>query len=104
MEANAIYLAWCVGLVLVGLVGVQAIGRAYRGAAAFMNLDESSWWRTTLPWPSGVQEDDEVHFHVDPAPSPLSSLRPVATATLEDVASGVVAVPVVRLARRTRIR
>jgi hypothetical protein len=21
------------------------------------------WWRETLPWPPGVQEDDEVHWN-----------------------------------------
>jgi hypothetical protein len=22
-----------------------------------------SWWRDAMPWPPGVQEDDEVHFN-----------------------------------------
>ncbi len=28
------------------------------------------WWRQTMPWPHGVQEDDDVHWNFGPADEP----------------------------------
>ena len=32
--------------------------------------DDAAWWRSSLPWPDGVQEDDEIAWHV---PRPLAT-------------------------------
>src|SRR4051812_33873350 len=26
-----------------------------------------AWWRETMPWPTGVQEEDDVHWNFGPA-------------------------------------
>lgn len=54
-------------------------------AARFVEGDGNLWprddfWRTTLPWPRGVQEDEAIAWHVPPT-EPLGgrkSARPVA--------------------------
>jgi hypothetical protein len=28
------------------------------------------WWRQAMPWPQGVQEDDEVHWNFGPPQEP----------------------------------
>lgn len=28
------------------------------------------WWRDTMPWPQGVQEDDDVHWNFGPPSQP----------------------------------
>jgi hypothetical protein len=106
MDANLVYLAWVIGLTAAGFVGLHSVGRAYRGVAAFLNLDEASWWRTTLPWPHGVQEDDEVHFHVEAVSATRPATRPAAApaGTVEDLTDGGADLQPVRPDRRVRIR
>jgi hypothetical protein len=40
--------------------GGDALGSAvHRG-------DADAWWRTSMPWPHGVQEEDGLPWHLDP--------------------------------------
>lgn len=103
MEANLINLGWIIGLLVVGFIGLQTMGRAYRGVAAFLNLDEASWWRTTLPWPRGVQEDDEVHFNIVPE-RPAAALDEPPGPWVEDILSDQAAVGLQRPEGHVRIR
>lgn len=37
----------------------------YSGLGSLVNRgDSDAWWRSTMPWPQGVQEEDEVRWHV----------------------------------------
>lgn len=31
------------------------------------------WWRQAMPWPQGVQEDDDVHWNFGPPEAPAES-------------------------------
>ncbi len=64
---------------MVGLTGFALL------AAKFVQSDGNLWprddfWRTTLPWPRGVQEDDTIAWHVPSAvlPNPALGARPVS--------------------------
>jgi hypothetical protein len=35
------------------------------------------WWRQALPWPRGVQEDDEVHWNFGPPQQPDEAPDPM---------------------------
>jgi hypothetical protein len=39
------------------------IGRGERELGALLQ-GRDTWWRSTMPWPRGVQEDDEVHWRL----------------------------------------
>jgi hypothetical protein len=81
-------------LLLAMLVGLRAV--AIR-IAPFIRVDgppgwplgtesREAFWRRTLPWPRGVQEDDEIAWHVPRAdrivspPGPATAGRPTAGA------------------------
>jgi hypothetical protein len=34
-----------------------------RSVAPPVGATTDSWWREAMPWPHGVQEDDDVHFN-----------------------------------------
>ena len=38
-------------------------GPGQRPLGALMH-GRDTWWRSTMPWPQGVQEEDGVHWHV----------------------------------------
>ncbi len=64
---------------MVGLTGFALL------AAKFVQSDGNLWprddfWRRTLPWPRGVQEDDTIAWHVPSTvmPSPALSARPAS--------------------------
>lgn len=61
------------------------VGRLVRtdGAPRWPLGSESreTYWREALPWPKGVQEDDEIAWHVpreDPEPLPTPIRRRIA--------------------------
>ena len=49
----AILLAWLATRGLPGLGLLVGNGQA------------NVWWRRTMPWPEGIQEDNDVHWHFD---------------------------------------
>lgn len=61
------------GAVLATLAGWWVRG-GYDGIGALVNRgDSGDWWRATMPWPQGVQEEDGVSWHIrDPGSSPGS--------------------------------
>jgi hypothetical protein len=73
----AILLLSLLGAVLAPLAGWW-VRRGYDGIGSLVHRgDSSDWWRTTMPWPQGVQEEDGVGWHIrDPAPTPGSPVRP----------------------------
>ena len=53
--------------------------RGSRGLGTLVNRDSEGWWRATMPWPRGVQEEDGVTWSFrssqDPAGSTTRSSR-----------------------------
>ncbi len=43
-----------------------------RAVATPLGTTSEGWWRQTMPWPHGVQEDDAVQWHFADAPPPAS--------------------------------
>jgi hypothetical protein len=43
-------------------------------------VGHDGFWRRTLPWPRGIQEDDEIAWHVPRPVPPAAVSRPVAIA------------------------
>ena len=42
-------------------------------------VSREAWWRMTLPWPPGVQEDDEIAWHVPRSVPPIGPSEARAT-------------------------
>lgn len=57
-------------------------GRGSRPLGSLVNGgDSETWWRSTMPWPRGVQEEDDLTWSfrdTQPPPSRPSPSRPVA--------------------------
>ncbi len=70
-------------ILMLGLGGVVLaplaawwVRRGYEGLGSFVNLGDGDWWRATMPWPQGVQEEDGVRWRFrDADPSPGTSAR-----------------------------
>ena len=58
----------------VAVLGGWLAGRD-RMVATPLGTTSESWWRDAMPWPHGVQEDDDVHwnFGADDAVQPRST-------------------------------
>jgi hypothetical protein len=46
----------------LALLGGWMVSRD-RSVAPPVGATADSWWREAMPWPHGVQEDDDVHFN-----------------------------------------
>ena len=55
----------------IALLSGWFVDGGYGGLGSVVNRgDTGSWWRSTMPWPEGVQEDDELAWHVhEPEPA-----------------------------------
>ena len=71
---SAIVLLSVLGVVLAPAAG-WFVRSGYVGLGSFVNRgDSAAWWRATMPWPQGVQEEDGVRWHFrDPDEGPGSS-------------------------------
>ena len=62
------------------------VDRGYGRLGSLVNHGDSrAWWQATMPWPRGVQEEDEVRWRVhdrDGAPGP--SVDPVTSGDTEE--------------------
>jgi hypothetical protein len=63
-----------VGLLLIAIAAAPVaflagwfVGPGVRGVAQLVGRGNDDWWRSTLPWPTGVQEDDGVAWSARPA-------------------------------------
>jgi hypothetical protein len=70
-------LLW-LGLAALAVLPVAAlsgwlVGPGQRSLGPLIQGHES-WWRSTMPWPRGIQEEDGVAWHV--AASPPSAVAP----------------------------
>jgi hypothetical protein len=54
-----------IGLALGPIAAISGwlTGSGERPFGALMH-GRDTWWRSTMPWPQGVQEEDSVHWHV----------------------------------------
>jgi hypothetical protein len=52
-------------------------GRGSRPLGSLVNAgDSDTWWRSTMPWPRGVQEEDDLTWSFrDTPPAATQSLR-----------------------------
>jgi hypothetical protein len=70
---SAILMLSLLAAVLAPLAGWW-VRRGYDGIGSLVNPgDSGDWWRATMPWPRGVQEEDGVAWHIRDAGSPLGS-------------------------------
>jgi hypothetical protein len=71
------------GFVTAAVLGAMA-GRLARGdgprGLPIGDETREGFWRRSLPWPTGVQEDSEIAWHVPPAPQ---ATEPDRRATIE---------------------
>jgi hypothetical protein len=48
----------------LAVLGAWIAARRNPGTASLIHVGGSEgWWRQAMPWPQGVQEDDEVHWN-----------------------------------------
>lgn len=67
MDLIMIALALTIGITLMAVVAAGFGAATCDGLGAIVRgRDDQSWWRATLPWPQGVQEDDEVRWRFAP--------------------------------------
>jgi hypothetical protein len=65
--------------VLGWLTGRLARGDGPRGLP-LGDETRDGFWRRTLPWPTGVQEDSEIAWHVPPTAAAVPPVRSAASA------------------------
>ena len=70
----------------------------YSGLGSFVNRGDSDSWRSTMPWPQGVQEEDVVKWHVRDR-EPAAGGPPRGTPTRGDIADDFEIAPVHAQAR-----
>jgi hypothetical protein len=60
-------------------------GRGSRPLGALVNSSGSeAWWRSTMPWPRGVQEEDDVTWSFRGSQQPTSSWSATTPTTLDE--------------------
>jgi hypothetical protein len=101
MEIISTILLLAVAAAPIALVGGWLAGRGHgRLGALVSGQGGDGWWRTTMPWPQGVQEDDDFKWNFGDRDQPIASEpeRPAAETT------EMVEPARPRLRSRTRIR
>jgi hypothetical protein len=87
----------------IALVGAWLVGRGQSRLGALVSAPGGdSWWRTTMPWPQGVQEDDEVKWNFGDRDAAVVDSSARAATTRQ--ATGEVDPAPTRLRPRVRIR
>jgi hypothetical protein len=55
----------------LAVLGAWIAGRREPRLGSLVHVGGSDgWWRQAMPWPQGVQEDDDVHWNFGPAEGP----------------------------------
>jgi hypothetical protein len=87
----------------IALVGGWLAGRGHgRLGALVIGPGGDGWWRSTMPWPKGVQEDDDFKWNFGDRIEPIAGADPVGPAAA--AATDEVELAPTRLRPRTRIR
>ena len=87
----------------IALVGGWLAGRGHgRLGALVSGPGGDGWWQSTMPWPHGVQEDDDFKWNFGDRTDPIAGADPPGTAVAE--ATDEVELTRTRLHPRTRIR
>ena len=61
----------CVAAAPLAVLSGWFAGPGFRRQGSLVNAgDRDAWWRSTLPWPHGVQEEDDVRFSFRAADGP----------------------------------
>jgi hypothetical protein len=64
----------------VALLSGWLAGRGSRPLGALVNAGGSEgWWRLTMPWPRGVQEEDDLTWTFRESQQPAAPSRPTST-------------------------
>jgi len=87
----------------IALVGGWLAGRGHgRLGALVSGSSGSGWWQATMPWPQGVQEDDDFKWNFGDRDKPI--VESLGNEPAAGRASGVVEPPRTPQQPRTRIR
>jgi hypothetical protein len=75
MDILSVIVVLCIAAAPLALLSRWFVDRGYRGLGSLVNPgDSSNWWRATMPWPQGVQEEDGVAWHIrEPEPGVVGS-------------------------------
>jgi hypothetical protein len=100
MELIAAIVPLAVVAAPLALLGAWLAASTHYGAASVVPRSGEGWWRVTLPWPRGVQEENDPGWNLHQAPP--------AEADSSDASSGPIRsdhdVHVTRLNPRIRVR
>lgn len=95
MDLISIILMGALAAVPLAVLSGWLIGPGERPLGGLINGREA-WWRSTMPWPQGVQEDDDVRWRIpareqlDPGSAAQSTADlPVADVPTESVGATV---------------
>ena len=65
MDAISSIVLVSLAAVPVAVLAAWFAGPRHSGLGSFVNRgDSDSWWRATMPWPQGVQEQDGVRWRI----------------------------------------
>jgi hypothetical protein len=86
----------------IALIAGWLAGRGHRGLGVLVSGPAGDgWWRTAMPLPHGVQEDDDFKWNFGDRDQPIAASEPCVTAA---EATETVEPARTRLRPRTRIR
>jgi hypothetical protein len=102
-------IAWLgLAAVPIALLGGWLAGRGDRGLGSLTGAATGdAWWRSTMPWPHGVQESVDVHWHFadrEPAASAVTPEPPPEPGPDIEPAAGDVTIDRTRLQPHIRVR
>lgn len=87
----------------IALVGGWLAGRGHGQLGALVSGSSSGgWWQTTMPWPQGVQEDDDFKWNFGDRDKPI--VESIGQKPAVGAAMGIVEPPRTPQQPRTRIR
>src|SRR6266550_6659009 len=87
----------------IALVGGWVAGRGHGRLGALVTGPASDgWWRATMPWPQGVQEDDDFKWNSGDRDQPITGSNGLGLAAAEP--TGTVEPTRTRLRPRVRMR
>lgn len=70
------------GLSAFAMLSAWFVRTGYGQFGAFAHgRDDATWWRSSMPWPHGVQEEDEIGWHVPRPPGATEQPRRVVFVT-----------------------
>jgi len=109
MEIISTFLLLGIAAAPIALVGGWLAGRGHGRLGALVTGPASDgWWRATMPWPQGVQEDDDFKWNSGDRDQPITGSERLGLAAAEPTGTaepaGTVEPTRTRLRPRVRMR